>query len=151
VVYRKGTLGSGLLYFVYFLMIALIVGGIYGGLIAYFGKGYDYREREANLLLQETKDCFADEGFFDLNTDLKEDLFFDKCGFNRNVLEDGNHMIYIKNKNNIEFSVGVADFRVKCFLNARTKNRDYPICVPYELDGNYILVGSSQNSKRVAA
>lgn len=148
----KGAIGEGMLYFVFFLMIIMIIGGLYGGLNAYFGDGHDSRLEEAELLFKETKDCFVEEGFFDLTTPLDEDLFYEKCGFSRELLEDGEHMIYMKNKNGIEFLVGVNDFKIRCFLDARKDNLNLPLCfAPYELDGNYLLVGSSQSSRRVYA
>jgi len=151
---RRGTIGSGLMYFVFFLMMALILAGIYGGLIAFFGKGYDYRRAEANLLLQETRDCFVREGFFDLTIELDENVFIEKCRFSSKALEDGEHLIYMKNKKGVEFSIGVTDFKVRCFLNARVKNKDFPLCETYGEDASnkdYLIVGSSQNSRRVAA
>lgn len=151
-IYRNGTLGSGLLYFIYFLMMALILAGIYGGLIAYFGSGYDSRIGESKLLLKETRECFDTEKF-DL-AKLNKEMFFDKCGFSSKVLEDGEHLVYIRDKNGKEFSVGVTDYKNRCFLNARVKNKDFPLCAKHEpmkgTDGNYFLVGSSQNSRRVA-
>ena len=153
-IYRKGsTLGSGLLYFIYFLMMALILAGIYGGFIAYFGKGYDSRLGESKLLLKETRECFEREGF-DL-TKLDKEVFFDKCKFSSKILEDGEHFIYINNSAGKEFSVGVADFKTRCGLNVRVKNKDFPLCSKHEpesgVNGNYFLVGSSQNSRRVAS
>lgn len=152
-IYRKGTLGSGLLYVIYFLMMALILAGIYGGLIAYFGKGYDSRLSESKMLLKETRECFNNEKF-DL-TKLNKEVFFDKCRISSKVIEDGEHFIYVKDKNGKEFTVGVTDYKSRCFLNARVKNKDYPLCMEHKpvigTDGNYFLVGSSQNSRRVAA
>ncbi len=147
--YRKGVLGTGLLYFVYFLMMALILAGIYGGLIAFFGKGYDSRLGESRLLLKETRECFEREKF-DLSS-LDKPVFFDKCKFSSKVIEDGNHFIYVNNSKGAELSIGVSDYKVRCGLDARLKNREYPLCDDYKSDNYYILVGSSQNSRRVAA
>jgi len=150
--YRRGALGSGLLYFVFLLIVFMIVGGIYGGLIAFFGKGYDYRFDESISLSQEVKECFVREGFFDLTTELDKNVFLEKCKISGKVLEDGEHLIYMKNKNGVEFSIGVDDFKNRCFFSARFRNRDLPLCVPLEsVEGDYLLVGSSQNSRRVVA
>jgi len=151
--HRKGAvLGISLIYFVYFLMMAIVFAGIYGGLFAFFGKGYDYRQEESNLLLQRVKECFNEEDFFSLNSELDENLFFEKCKIDKKVISDGDYLIYSKNSGDYEFSVGVADFKVRCFLDTRYKNRDFPLCVEFkDNDGNYLLIGSSQNSKRVLA
>lgn len=146
---KRGVLGTGLLYTVYFFMMAVIALGIYGGLIGYFGTGYDYRKVESRALLDGVRECIHQ------NNDLSfvsSDEFYDSCKISKSVIEDGEHSIYFKDKNGNELSLGVSDFRTRCFLNVREKNKDYPICSAYgKNDGNelYILVGSSQNSRRV--
>jgi|SRR3989344_1497258 len=147
---RKGVLGTGLLYFVYFLMMVLILGGIYGGLIAFFGKGYDARKSESQTMLDKTKECFADSGFFDLDTELNKEAFFDKCGFSSEVLEDGEHFIYVNNSKGKEFFVGVTDFSVRCNLAGRQRNKELPLCSEFRRGNNYILAGSSQSARRIA-
>ncbi|MGV8131691.1 MAG: hypothetical protein ACP5N7_06350 [Candidatus Pacearchaeota archaeon] len=149
---KRGVLSTGVLYSVYFFMMAVIALGIYGGLIGYFGTGYDYRKAEARTMLDEVKECFFTENF-DLNS-LTPEFFYEKCKISKAVIEDGEHMIYIKNGAGKEFVLGVADFKNRCFLNVAEKNKDYPICASYGKDvrgEDYILVGSSQNSRRVLA
>ena len=151
-IHRRGVLGTGVLYSIYFFMMAVIAIGIYGGLVGYFGTGYDYRKAEARILLDETRECFLRENF-DLAS-LTKEVFYQKCRISSQVIEDGEHMIYIKNKDGAEFVTGVTDFKTRCFLNVRQKNKDYPICAPYGKDvenEEYLLVGSSQNSRRVLA
>ncbi|MEK6894613.1 MAG: hypothetical protein AABX10_04070 [Nanoarchaeota archaeon] len=149
---RRGVLGTGVLYSIYFLMMAVIAIGIYGGLVGYFGTGYDYRKTEARILLDEVRDCFSQEKI-NLNS-LNEKDFYEKCGISKSVIGDGEHMIYVKSKTGVEFVTGVTDFKTRCFLNVRQKNKDYPICASYGKNvenEEYILVGSSQNSRRVLA
>ncbi len=149
---RKGVLGTGVLYSIYFFMMAVIAIGIYGGMIGYFGTGYDYRKAESRNLLDSVRDCVNLENL-DFNS-LAPEVFYQKCRISKRVIEDGRHMIYLKDKNGKEFTFGVADFKTRCFLNVREKNKDYPICSAYGKDisgENYILVGSSQNSRRVLA
>lgn len=149
---RKGVLGTGLLYSIYFFMMAVIAIGIYGGLVGYFGTGYDYRKAESRNLLDEVKSCL-DREKFDLNS-LNEGVFYEKCAISKQVIEDGEHLIYLKDKDGKEFTLGVTDFKTRCFLNVREKNKDFPICSAYGKDvagESYIIVGSSQNSRRVLA
>lgn len=149
---RRGVLGTGVLYSIYFLMMAVIAIGIYGGLVGYFGTGYDYRKAEARILLDEVRDCFSQEKI-NLNF-LNEKDFYERCGISKSVIGDGEHMIYVKSKTGVEFVAGVTDFKTRCFLNVRQKNKDYPICASYGKNvenEEYILVGSSQNSRRVLA
>lgn len=148
---RKGAIGEGLTYFVFLLMLIMIAGGIYGGLVLFFGNGYDSRRGESAQLLEEVKDCFVREKFLELNS-LDKELFSDKCDIDMKVIEDGEHLVYASNSKGLEFSAGVVDFKNRCFLTARNKNRDFPLCVEYKFEnGDYILVGSSQNSRRIAA
>ncbi len=149
---RKGVLSTGVLYSVYFFMMAVIALGIYGGLIGYFGTGYDYRKAEARTMLDEVKECFFTESL-DLNS-LTPEFFYEKCGMSKAVIEDGEHMIYLKDKSGKDFVLGVTDFKTRCFLSVGQKNKDYPICSSYGKDvsgEDYILVGSSQNSRRILA
>ncbi|MBS3084153.1 hypothetical protein J4423_05085 [Candidatus Pacearchaeota archaeon] len=149
---RRGEVtGVGILYIVFFSMfVVILVVGIVGGLVAFFGKGYDYREGEARALLKSVRECFEREKL-DLSN-LNEDIFFQKCGISKSVIEDGKHIVYVKDKNNKEFVVGVADFKMRCGLYARFKNREMPLCASHPIDseGYEFLVGSSQNVKRVA-
>ncbi|MBM3206699.1 MAG: hypothetical protein FJZ43_03715 [Candidatus Staskawiczbacteria bacterium] len=149
---KKGVLGTGVLYTVYFLMMAVIAIGLYGGLVGYFGTGYDYRKAESRALLDSVRDCIKEQNF-DLASLTPED-FYNKCIIAKKVIEDGEHLIYVKDKSGAEFTLGVTDFRNRCFLNVREKNKDYPICSSYGKDvsgEDYILVGSSQNSRRALA
>lgn len=144
--YGEAT-GSGLMYLVFFLMVVVIVGGIYGGIVAFFGKGYDYRQPESESLLGIVRDCVS-KNKFDLSS-LKNDDFFSKCVLNSNVIEDGNHMIYIRDSKNKEFIVGVKDFKTRCDFISRSNNLDFPSCSSIKVEDYDIIVGSSQNSKRI--
>jgi len=148
--YRKGEApGSGLLSLMSILMIVFIVAGILGSITIFFGKGYDYRETESRTLLNRVKECVEREKF-DLSS-LNRETFLEKCTVSSKIVEDGEHMIYIKDKKNVEFLVGVADFKVRCGLVSRFENKDLPLCSDYKNEDYEILVGSSQNSRRVAA
>jgi len=150
---RNGEIGTGMLYFVFFFMLALILAGIYGGLIAFFGKGYDYRRTESNDLFDSVKECVVANKFFDSKEEIPKDTFLEKCKIELKIIEDGEHLIYLKNRNGVELSVGVSDFKNRCFLNIKDRARAFPKCKTYgeDLDKkDYLLVGSSQNSRRVA-
>lgn len=147
---RRGVLGTGVLYSIYFFMMAVIALGIYGGLVGYFGTGYDYRKAESRAMLDEVRECVSRENF-DLNS-LTPEFFYEKCEISKAVIEDGEHMIYLKDGAGKDFVLGVTDFKTQCFLSVGKKNKDYPICSSYGKDvvnEDYILVGSSQNSRRI--
>lgn len=144
--YGEAT-GSSLMYLVFFLIVVVIVGGIYGGIVTFFGKGYDYRQSESKSLLGIVRDCVS-KNKFDLSSLNKED-FFKKCVLNSKIIEDGNHMINIKSDKGDEFIIGVGDFKTRCSLISRFKNLDSPLCSSVKIENYEIIVGSSQNSKRV--
>ena len=148
---KKGAIGEGSLYLIFFLIMAIIAIGVYGSLILYFGEGYDFRLKEAHSIQEETVLCFQKEGLFDINYKMEPTEFFEKCGFSSKILEDGHHFVYMTNGKGGELSIGVTDFKTRCFLNGAFKNRDLPLCTEYKVDDVYLLIGSSQNSKKVVA
>ncbi len=146
---RRGNLGSGILYSVFFLMMLMIAGGIVGGTYAFFGKGYDSRLSESLFLFYQVKVCFEKNNFFEKGFIEQSDLFYEKCRINKEVLEDGEHLIYVKRvSDGKEFFEGVYDFTVRCGLGASEKNRALPLCERHEIGGYEILVGSAQISRR---
>lgn len=151
---RKGNLGSGILYFVLFLMMVLIALGIVSGTYAFFGKGQDFRETEAGALFHRVSDCFGKNNFFSEGFIEKPDLFFKKCGLSQEVLEDGQHVVYVKRiSDDKEFFVGVYDFIFRCGFDEKikNKNKELPICKSLKGLEYELIVGSSQNSRRVSA
>ena len=149
---RRGNLGSGILYSVFFLMMLMIAGGIVGGTYAFFGKGYDSRLSESLFLFYKVKICFEKNNFFDNGFIDNLSLFYEKCSISKEVLEDGEHLIYVKRiSDGKEFFVGVYDFTVRCELDASFKNKDLPLCERREIGGYELLVGSSQSSRRTNA
>ena len=144
-----GVLGSGVLYVVYFLMMGIIFAGIVGGIFAFYGKGYDFRKSESVLLLDAVKKCFYEN---DVSSSVFEDnnLFFDKCGFSRDVLEDGEHLVFVNNSLGKEFFAGVYDYKIRCGFDARKTNLALPECSSFCKEDFCFLVASSQNSRRLA-
>ena len=149
---RGGSLGSGILYFIYLLMMVMILSGIAGGFYAYFGKGYDFRQREADALMNQVRSCFSEHNFFSGNFSANRSLFYDKCRLSKNSLEDGNHLVYVQRlSDKQEFFAGVYDYTVRCGLIASKKNRSLPLCTTQDFDGYRFVTASSQNSRRAAA
>ena len=142
--------GSGLLFFIFFIMMIMIGSGIVGGVLMFYGQGYDFRATDAAGLFDKTLDCFVDEknDFFENEFDI-----YETCNLNKKILSES-HLILIKRlSDNEEFFIGVRDYQVRCFLEARKENINLPLCKYSEVMKNgekyKILVGSSQNSRRV--
>ena len=145
--FRKGVVaGSGVLFFVFFFMLLMVFGGIVGGVYAFYGKGYDNKYAESEMLLQEIRDCLENEKTIDENFDIIE-----KCRLNKNVLES-EHLVLVKEKNGDEIIViGVRSYEEQC----KFKGKQFPKCASGSVslgDKEYeILVGSNQQSRRVLA
>lgn len=149
--FRKANTGSGILFFVFFFMMIMIAGGLVGGAYAFFGKGYDFRAIESRQLFTNMKDCFLQNNFFDKGFTENNLLFFEICDLSKEVLEDGHHLVYVRKiSDNKEFFVGVYDFKVRCGLDSRFKNREFPLCKSETLGDYELIVGSSQNVRRVS-
>ncbi len=146
------VLGTGTMYLIYFLMIVIVTGGIYGGVISFFGKGFDIRNTDANSLMNSVKKCISEQKLIE-SVFKNESAFFQKCHIDKEVLENNNYLVLINNSKGDEFFSGVYDYKIKCGLNVRTKNRDFPLCSTFciEKDGICILTSSAQISKRVAS
>jgi nitrogen fixation-related uncharacterized protein len=148
---RKGT-GSAMMFFPFFVIALIIGGGMFWGVKVFYGQGYDFRQSEADILMDEVRDCFlqTEEDFFGDNFDI-----YQECRFNKNVIEDGGHSILIRDLGEVEqekFIVGVLDYQNQCFFEAAEKNRDFPKCAVSNVTKQgkefEVLVGSAQKSKR---
>ncbi len=146
------VLGTGTMYLIYFLMIVIITGGIYGGIISFFGRELDMRDIDANSLMNSIKRCINEQKLIEFV--FKEgDAFFQKCHIDKEALESNNYLILINNSKGEEFFSGVYDYKIKCGFNERFKKIELPLCHTFciEKDEICILTSSAQISKRVAA
>jgi hypothetical protein len=153
---KKGEeLGSQVMFFVFFFMMVIVALGLAGGVYSFFGKAkIDLREQEAELLYSKVVKCLEEETFFSDEVDNDEDLFYEKCGLSKKVLEK-EHLVYIKTTfdGDGEFFVGVRDFLTQCGLEARHQRFDLPNCVSGEVfirgQKYEVLIGSSQDARRI--
>jgi len=70
----------------WFLILFLVAAAVVYMAAVFYGKPFDVREVEANLLVNKIADCFADENYF--RTDLTQDNFMQKCHLNFNVEDE---------------------------------------------------------------
>ena len=149
---RRGDLGSGILFFAFFLIAVMIGGGLVGGIFAFYGEGYDFRQAESQVLVEKVWECYLENSEEILKDDFDSDKLYDFCDLDKGVIGDGNHMVLIKdNSKNKEIVVGVNDFRNRCFFVGAEENRDFPLCAKRESGDIEIIAGSSQNSRSVAS
>lgn len=126
-----------------FIAVILIGGGIFLAVEAFYGKPYDMRAVEADLLAQRVISCFSSHDFFEPSFNV-----YTSCGLVASSLE--HHLIWISDAAGREWFSGIYDFKTQCSLSE--KNEAYPRCVSgtFEKGGrtyNY-LVGSNQFSQR---
>ena len=144
---RTGAVGDGMLFFVFFFMMMIIGGGIAGGIYSVYGAGYDFREKEASTLMENFLDCFYEEDFS--VEDFEDFDIYESCRFNKKVLSN-NHLVYVQDTNSgKEFFSGVLDYKNQCGLEAGEKNKAFPKCKTKEIENFKIIVGSSQNTRRI--
>ncbi|MDP4039378.1 MAG: hypothetical protein Q8P57_02255 [Candidatus Pacearchaeota archaeon] len=152
---KGGAPGKGILFFIFFFMGIMIAGGLVGGVSAFYGKGYDFRGVDAFNLYDVVSECFDKPDFFIEEFTENTEKFYELCRLSKDVLEKG-HLVYIKEvlktNDGKEFFVGVYDFKTQCFLEARGKNKNLPVCKSGVLnkDGREfeIIIGSNQNSRK---
>ena len=141
----------------FFLFLIVIIGvSIFVGVGLFFGKGYDFREVEAELLNYKIRECLAGNeigiGFFE------KENFYNKCRIDRGVVDSGNYIIKIcegNDENNCFISEGIfsegSNFQA-CKLNIK-KNYASPLCSikTFEKNGKsfVIVTGSKQDSRRL--
>lgn len=147
---RGQVLGTGILYFVYLLMMVMILTGLYGGIVSFFGEGYDIREFETRALMNSVKEC--SEGInFARDIFVNDSVFFERCSIEENVISEGDYLIYINDSSGKEFFEGVYDYRIRCGFDERNKNIDYPKCLNYCSGDLCFLAASAEKSRRVAS
>jgi hypothetical protein len=148
---RKGqVLGTGMLYIIYFLMMAIIAGGLYGGIISFFGNGYDIRKFDSETLKNSILECDYNKNLLDV-VFINETAFFERCSIDEKVLNNEDYLVFISNSEGKEFFRGVYDYRVRCDLIDAEKRLDFPKCSNYCKDNICVLTASAQKSRRVAS
>lgn len=148
---KIGGAGAGMMFFAFFVLIMIVGGGLFWGVNAFFGKGYDFRQTEAGLMNMKIERCFSQNDFF---LEGFNESFYEICGLNENVIEDGSHLILVRNiVGGEEVLWGVGDFENQCDFKGGKGNLDFPVCKKTELKKGgvdfVILTGSRQHSKKL--
>lgn len=140
---KRGS-GEEIMFFGFFVILALIILGIVWGVAAMNARKYDFRLVEAQLLADHVLPCFKEKDFF-----RGEFNFFDECKVNENMFDS--HLIHVENVNSGEvFFVGVLDYINQCEISGN--NRNFPQCVTFITNsgGNQFrfTAGANQKSAR---
>lgn len=141
---KKGLQPLSFLPFIALLLI--IAAGVVFATISFYGKGYEYRMVESQVLLNAVKDCIQNHDPF--SSDFS---FYTDCSLNANIQTE--HFISITRQDGKQISIGVNDFVVQCTLSS--KNENYPRCVSEQVVtrfGSYnLFVGSNQKARSLLA
>lgn len=149
---RKGDAGDMTMFFVFFFLMVIVLTGLWIGVFAFFGNGYDFRKAEAETLAYKLEQCFNNNPEGILMRDFSEKLK-DLCQFNDNVQKE--RVVYVRDINSgEEWFVGVLDYKNQCFFEGSKGNTNFPQCVKFEMDFNgrslEIITGSGEGERRVA-
>lgn len=147
---KKALLGNQLMIFVFIIILIIIAVSIVTGVSMYYGKEYDFRKVDAQLLNYKITRCLAENEIdFSLPFEKLENEIFTLCDLNKQVIEDN---FYIKISVNGELKFKEKDADV-CALS--DKNENFPVCIETESQINSktftVLTGSSQRTKEKVA
>jgi len=151
---RKGALGWQIFGIFELLLFMIIVGGgIAFGTYLFYGKGYDFRNAEADLLNYKIRNCIMENENMDFYNE-----FFERCGLDREIVNKTNIIKICSNSGDcieerknerILFQSG-SNF-VACELPYKKKS-SAPGCVSKSFSKNgerfEVVVGSRQSSRR---
>lgn len=136
---------SFVMFFAFMAVVALIGIGLFIGVSAFYGPGYDPRVSEVHDLTQRTLACFQEYDFFSV------DFSIALCGINPSIIEL-DHLIYFKRLDSgVDWFIGVRDFVTQCGLSDKTSA--YPICTTGVLDKGGVryeyVIGTNQRVRGV--
>lgn len=145
--HKQGKIGEQVMIVVLVLFIVIVGGGIFAGVVMFYGSEIDAREVEVQILTYKIERCLSEgSGMID------ENLFYNECGIFKKFFE--NNKVYFKiTKNggiNGEIFYG-SNFEACNFIGAK-ENKHYPTCIKKEIkkgnDKFEIIVASNHWNKK---
>ncbi len=122
---KRGT--DKLLSVYWFAILFIVAAGIIYMTAFYYGKPYDVRNMEANLLLERVSDCFSNGGRLVLDwKDINDGNFLEKCNLNFNTEDTNgwkNDQYYVRvdfydiNGNDLGKSIQVGNSNLETFCD----------------------------------
>lgn len=138
---KNGRMGDWAYSPMFLFLVVLIWIVVVIGVHSYFGKPYDVRQREADILGREIRDCFSEKDFFDSSFALES------CGLSSKVLET-NYFIEIVGDGE-EYRYGEAGLKEECSFGENIENLQTPKCVSFS-EGKYeFLIASNQIGRSI--
>ena len=105
-IYKKGQLGDMLMFFIFFLFMIIIGGGIVIGTFIFIGPETDFRSTEAAILNYKIRNCFLDgklndwESYKAEKVDLRVAFISKRCGLNKDIIGTYDFVKVCEFKNN---------------------------------------------------
>ncbi len=151
---KKGDGGDVMMFFAFLFLIIIILTGLWLGIFAFFGDGYDFRRAEAEIMADKISNCFGEKGISKLLEGSFTEQLKRECGFNDNIEKE--RLVYLRNlEDETERFAGVLDYKNQCFFEGAERNRNYPVCVKFEFSNGEerfeVITGSKANERRRAA
>jgi len=144
---KKADLGDHLMIFGFLFLVVVIAFGLMAGVYIYFGAEYDFRQVEADVLNYKIRECILSSEI-DWNS---ADDFYDRCGFDKSVLEENNKIKVCKGVGDCISGASVfvlgSGFQ-ECGFEAAEENKNFPRCsirsLKKEGDSYEIITAGSQ-------
>ena len=129
----------------WFAILFLVAGGVYMMVASFYGKPYDIREVEANILSEKVADCISYAGvvnpkIYDINKGFNfsfEQNFLKECNLNFNVENDWSRTQYfilveffdINEKPVFNFSAGNFNLKANCEVQKEKSYKKLGYCL----------------------
>lgn len=154
-IFPRSKKGEKIISLYWFAILFIVAAAVVYMAFLFYGKPYDVREIEANLLVNKVGDCFVEENYFKkevLSSEFK-DNFLENCDLNFNVeddygWEDDQFLIIVKV---FEFDDTAPQGRGNPLLNIEQGNGNLRGCsseldnFPFCLDRSFFALDESDN------
>jgi len=129
---RRGALGEQMMVVVFVFELLMMLLAIAGGIYLFFGKGYDFRQNDAQMLNSQVRECISN-----YNPDFTKDTWYQTCNLNKDVISKYDRIKICKgdlglgdciNADSSAYILGGSGDFVACGLAGVGKNSNYPGC-----------------------
>jgi len=136
--------GSKLLSIYWFVILAIVAGGVFGMVYVFYGTPYDVRDIEAHVLMNQIADCVSYAGRINSNlifdakpTQMPEENFLKLChlDFKTSEWEEEQYYTEVKiyklsdmNTSFLTINMGNTNWLPSCELQEKKEERAFPQC-----------------------
>ena len=135
---KKAQTGHAITWIHKFFILVLVVGGVIAVVTSHYGKQYDVREPEAQILAKNLMECIAPKGILN-NPEIKQEII-SSCI----VLDEKEHYLNLT-ENNQTLSFGDPFLLTLCQVDEKSTVKKYPSCLGEE----YVLLGKENKEHTI--